>query len=115
MPRFISIVRWKPETFRALIERWKMVVEGKAPKEVMDAVAKMKILSFEVSLGNQCVFEVFEVDDMMTSDIMSYYISDVCEEETYPVVPLEEAWKIVEIIPKETFLQADQPEKYNDK
>lgn len=42
MVMFVNITRWRPETARALPERWMTVINGTAPKPVLDAFAKMK-------------------------------------------------------------------------
>ena len=101
MPRYVTVFRWRPETFRAMIERWRTVVRGEAPKEVLDAYGKVKTISLDISAGNCCGIHVFEVDDLKTADTLGYYMSDVIELETYPVIPLTEAWSIVETIPPE--------------
>lgn len=101
MPMFVTITRWKPETFRALVERWRTMIEGTAPKEVLEAFGKYKNFKSFVSVENRLIIDTFEVDDLKTSNIASYYLSDVCEMEIYPVIPLEEAWSVIESIPLE--------------
>jgi len=63
MVLFVTITRWTPETARALPERWMTVVNGTAPKPVLDAFAKMKIVTQVISLANRFAVMVSEIEE----------------------------------------------------
>lgn len=92
MPRFVNIVRWTPQTARALRERWNTVITGKAPKAVLDAFSKIKVVTFEISLGNNFSLMVYEVEekDLVEANIVAYYLAGVCKMETYPVISVQD-------------------------
>ena len=101
MIRFVSITRWTPETARALAERWMTVVNGTAPKPVLDAFAKMKIITQEISLSNKFAIMVFEIEekDIVKAVPLSLYLQDVCTEEEYPVIGMDDFLKGSEALP----------------
>ena len=101
MVRFVSITRWTPETARALRERWMTVVNGTAPKAVLDAFAKYKVIAQEISLGNNLAVMVMEIPekDLVASTIVTAYLQDVCTMEGYAVMSFEDYMKVVEALP----------------
>ena len=99
MVRLVTITRWTPETVRALEERWNTVTTGKAPKVVLDAFAKFKVITFEMSTANNFAVMVFEVDDVYNADIISRYLANVCTQETYPVVSFDDYLKEMQALP----------------
>jgi len=103
MVRFVSITRWTPETARALAERWMTVVNGKAPKAVLNAFAKIKVITQEISLANRFAVMVFEVEekDLVDTTPLSMYMQDVCTQEEYPVMSMEDYLKAQELLPME--------------
>jgi hypothetical protein len=103
MVRFVSITRWTPETARALYERWMTVVNSTAPKPVLDAFAKIKIITQEISLANKFAVMVFEIEekDLIETTPLSMYMQDVCTEEEYPVMSMEDYLKASEMLPME--------------
>jgi len=103
MVRFVSITRWTPETARALEERWMTVVNGTAPKAVLNAFAKVKIITQEISLANRFSVMVFEVEekDLLATTPLGMYFQDVCTEEEYPVMSMEEYLEAREALPME--------------
>ena len=101
MVRLVTITRWTPQTVRALEERWNAVTTGKAPKVVLDAFAKYKIITFEISMGNNFAVMVFEIDDTTVSDIVARWLIDVCTFETYPVCSFDDYLKEMEALPLE--------------
>ena len=109
MARFVSIVRWTPETVRALTERYMTIIRGEAPKPVLNGFAKLKIITQEVSLGNRLAVMVFEVDekDLVEASIVSMYLQDVCTEEEYPVISMEDWLKALEALPMEKIPKPD--------
>lgn len=103
MLRFVAITRWTPETARALNERWMTVVNGKAPKPVLDAFAKIKYISQEISLSNSIAISVFEIDekDLPKTVPLSMYVQDVCTQEEYLVMSMEDFLRAQETLPIE--------------
>ena len=111
MVRFISITRWTPETARALAERWMTVVNGTAPKAVLNAFAKIKVIANEISLPNRLVVMISEVDekDLVDTVPLSMYMQDVCTQEEYPVMSMEDYLKASEVLPME---KIPKPERW---
>jgi len=103
MIRFVSITRWTPQTARALAERWMTVVNGTAPKAVLDAFAKIKIIAQEISLSNRFAIMVSEIEekDLLETVPLSMYMQDVCTQEEYTVMTMEEYFKVRELLPME--------------
>jgi len=103
MVRFVSITRWTPETARALQERWMTVVNGTAPKPVLNAFAKIKFITQEISLANKFALMVYEIEekDLLATVPLSMYMQDVCTEEVYPVMSMEDYLKASEALPME--------------
>jgi len=111
MVRFVSITRWTPETARAVRERWDTIIKGTAPKPVLDAFAKTKIITQEISLSNKIVLTVFEVEekDMIEVVPFSLYMQDVCTQEEYPVLSMEDYLAGQEKLPAE---KIPKPERW---
>jgi len=103
MVRFVEITRWTPETARALRERWDTVVKGTAPKAVLDAFAKIKWITQELSLPNRMAVMVYEVEekDLVEMTPLSLYFQDVCTQEEYPVMSMEDYLTAQEKLPPE--------------
>jgi len=103
MIRFVSITRWTPETARALQERWMTVVNGTAPKAVLDAFTKIKFITQQISLANRFAIMVSEVEekDLLAAVPLSLYMQDVCTTEEYTVMSMEEYLKVREVLPTE--------------
>ena len=111
MVMFVGIIRWTPETARALQERWMTVVNGTAPKPVLDAFAKSKIITQVVSLSNRFAVMVSEIaeKDMVEANIVNSYFQDVCTQESYAVMSMEDWLKVVEALPME---KIPKPERW---
>jgi len=111
MVRFVSITRWTPETARALQERWMTVINGIAPKAVLNAFAKIKIITQEISLPNRFSVFVMEVEekDLLATAPLSIYMQDVCTQEEYPVMSMEDYLKASETFPME---KIPKPERW---
>jgi len=104
MVRLVVITRWTPQTARAIRERWNTIVKGTAPKAVLDAFAKIKIITNELSLPNRfgvMVFEMEEKNRVEAGTILSLYMQDVCTQEEYPVVSMEDYLAAQEKLPPE--------------
>ena len=103
MVRFVSITRWTPQTARALEERWMTVINGTAPKAVLDAFAKIKFITQEISLSNRFAIMVSEIEekDLLETTPLSMYMQDVCTQEEYTVMTMEEYLKVRELLPME--------------
>ena len=103
MVRFVSITKWTAETARAVRERWNTIAKGTAPKAVLDAFAKIKIITFEISLPNRFVLAVWEAEEKDLIEIVpfSLYLQDVCTQEEYRVMSMEDYMVAQEKLPLE--------------
>lgn len=92
MGRYVSIARGTPELARAWEEKWKTVATGKAPKPVLDAMKKIKIITAEVSVANGLAFWVMEIkdEDWLETNKFARYFTDVVTMEIYPVISIED-------------------------
>ena len=101
MGMFVTITRWTPETARAIRERWMTVVNGKAPKAVLDGFAKVKVITQVTSLVNNCSVMVYELKDkdVVEANNVPQYLGDVCTMETFPVITIEDWLKVTEAVP----------------
>ena len=97
MGRYVSIARGTPELARAWEERWKAIATGKAPKAVLDAMKKIKIITGEVSVANGLAFWVMEIkdEDLLETQKFARYFTDVVRMEQYPVISLEDFNKLM--------------------
>lgn len=103
MVRFASIVRWTPITARAIRERYDSIVKGTAPEAVLDAFAKVKWITQEISLPNHLAIMVFEVEEKDIPAIvpLSLYMQDVSTEDEYQVMTMEDYLAASEALPLE--------------
>lgn len=101
MGLFVSIVRYTPEQAEALEERWNTVLSGTAPKAVMDAFSKMKILNMVESPQNGFSLSIMEVTDQTWLDgtLVCRYLADVAKMEIFPCVSAEDALKLQKMLP----------------
>jgi len=97
MGRYVSIARGTPELARAWEERWKAIATGKAPKPVLDAMKKIKIITLEVSVANLLAFWVIEIkdEDLLETQKFARYLTDVVRIEMYPVISIEDFGKLM--------------------
>jgi hypothetical protein len=97
MGRYVNIVRGTPELAQAWEERWKAIATGKAPKAVLDALTKVKIITLEISLANGFALWVTEVKDEDWLEVQKFihYFTDVVKMEMYPVISLEDFNKLM--------------------
>jgi hypothetical protein len=102
MGRWVSITRWTPEQYSGLIKKWETIVNGTAPKPVLDAWAKIKIITMEFSPANQFTLMVWEMkdEDWPDAGLCSLYMQDVAHLESYPVFSIEEWTKIQAKLPR---------------
>jgi hypothetical protein len=98
---FVSIVRYTPEQAEALEERWDTVLNGTAPKAVMDAFSKMKIINMVESPQNGFSLSIMEVTDQTWLDgtLICRYLADVATLEIYPCVTAEDSLKLRKMLP----------------
>jgi hypothetical protein len=103
MGLFVSIIRYTPEQAEALDKRWDTVLNGTAPKAVMDAMAKMKFITQVTSPQNGFSLSVVEVTDQTWIDgtVVNRYLADVCSVETYPVCSMEQWLEVKKRLPLE--------------
>jgi len=101
--RVVTITRWTPQTARALRERWDTIIKGTAPKTVLDAFAKFKIIANEISLANRFSVMVSEIAEKDYVEItpVSLYMQDVCTQESYVVISMEDYLTAQEKLPLE--------------
>jgi len=104
MTRFVNITRWDPQTARALRERWNAVINGTAPQAVLDAFAKIKWITQDISLPNRLSVMVYEVEekDLLATVPLSLYMQDVCMQEEYLSATMEDFLAASEKLPPET-------------
>jgi hypothetical protein len=103
MGLFVTIGRWKPEQAEAMEKRMDTLLNGTAPKAVMDAWGKIKIITQVISPQNGCSVNVVEVTDQTWIDgtVVCRYMEDVVSLESFPVCSMEEYLKIKEKLPRE--------------
>ena len=103
MGLFVSISRYTPEQAEALEKRWDTILDGTAPKAVMDAWARMKVIAMVASPQNGFNLSVLEVTDQTWIDgtVVCRYMSDVCSMETYPVCSVEQWLEVKKRLPAE--------------
>jgi hypothetical protein len=101
MGLFVSIFRYTPEQAHALEERWDTVLNGTAPKVVMDAFSKMKIINMVDSYHggfSLCIAEVTD-ETWLDGTLINRYLADVATFETYPCVSIEDSLKLQKMLP----------------
>ena len=103
MGLFVSISRYTPEQAEAAEKRWDTLLNGRAPKAVMDALAKMKIIAQVTSPQNGFTLMIVDVTDQTWLDgtLICRYVADVCTLENYPVVSMEDWLKVKAKLPLE--------------
>ena len=103
MGLFVSISRYTPEQAEAAEKRWDTLLNGTAPKAVMDALAKMKIIAQVTSPQNGFTLMIVDVADQTWLDgtLLCRYMADVCALESYPVVSMEDWLKVKAKLPLE--------------
>jgi len=113
MVRFAAIVRWKPETARAVRERYDTIVKGTAPKAVLDAFFKIKWITQEISLPNHLAIMVFEVEekDLLEVALLPMYMGEVCTEDEYQVLSFEDYLAASEKLPLAEIPKPESPTK----
>ena len=108
---FVNITRWTPETARALTDRWMTVVNGTAPKPVLNAFAKMRIISQVISLPNRFAIMISEIaeKDLPETTPLSMYMQDVCTQKQCTVMTMEDWLTASETFSMET---VPKPERW---
>ncbi|MBM4444665.1 MAG: hypothetical protein FJ020_05090 [Chloroflexi bacterium] len=103
MGLFVTIGRWTPDQAEAMDRRFDTLLNGTAPKAVMDAWAKMKIIAQVISPQNGCSVMVVDVTDQTWLDgtLICRYMEDVVSLESFPVCSLEEYLKVKEKLPRD--------------
>lgn len=103
MGLFVSITKYTPEQVEALEKRWGTVLNGTAPKVVMDAYARMKVVAYVASPQNGFSLMITEVTDATWLDgsLVCRYMADVAHMEIYPVVSMEDYLKLAEMLPRD--------------
>jgi len=103
MGLFVTISRYTPEQAEALDERWDTVLNGTAPKAVLDALGKIKIINHVTSPQNGFAVMISEVTDQTWLDgtLVCRYMSDVCTMESYPVCSMEQWLEVKKRLPGE--------------
>ena len=102
MARYVTIIRWTAEQAEELARRARAVRELKAPKEILAAVAKMKMISTAYSPSNFFNIVIFEVDDkdFVEANLVTIYYMNTCSIETYPVLSEADTLKLGELTEK---------------
>jgi len=101
MGLFVTITRYTPEQAEALEERWNTIMNGTAPKAVMDAFSKMKFINMVQSPQNGFSLAIVEVTDQtwLAGTLMCRYLADVARMESYPCVSAEDMLKLQKMLP----------------
>ena len=101
MGLFVSIYRYTPEQVEALEERMNTIMNGTAPKAVLDAFSKMKIINWVESLNNGFSLVIAEVTDetWLDGNLINRYLGDVVKMEAYPCVSMEDSLKLSKMLP----------------
>jgi hypothetical protein len=106
MARYVSIFRWKPENARAAFQRGQSLTNGTAPKEIIAAAAKIKIISQNYCPYNNFTLLIYEVEekDLIEASLVTIYFQNVMSMETYPVLNEADSMKLnkmyIKIIPE---------------
>jgi len=111
--RYMAVTTWNSQNARALNMRYNDLITGKAPKEVLEGFAKIKVIATETSLGSRTSFMLYEVADenLIAATAVSMYFQEVCEQVTYPVISFEDYMKVRKILPPEKFPKPESPWK----
>ncbi len=98
---FVSITRYTPDQAEALEERWNTIMNGTAPKAVVDAFSKMKIVNMVQSPQNCFSLAIVDVTDQtwLEGTLICRYLADVATQENYPCVSAEDALKLQKMLP----------------
>ena len=109
----MTVTTWTPEQARALNVRYDELISGKAPKEVMDGFAKLKLITTEVSLPNRISFMLYEYndEDAVAASAVSMYFQEVCTQKSYAVLKFEDYLKVRKLLPPEKMPKPDSPWK----
>ena len=101
MVMFVTITRWTPQTARALTKRWMTVVNGTAPKPVLDAFSKIKIITQVISMPNRLAVMVSDIEekDLVDTTPLNMYLQDVCTQEEFTVMSMEDWLRAREALP----------------
>jgi len=88
MGRYVTIFKWKPENASELFRLTQSLTNGKAPKEIIAAAAKIKMISQSTSPYNNLSIITYEVDDndLVEATLVILYFQGCCSMETYPVL-----------------------------
>lgn len=80
MGRYVTIFKWKPENAQELFRLSQSLTNGKAPKEVIAAAAKIKMISQSTSPYNNMSFLTYEVDDndFVEATVVTLYLQGCC-------------------------------------
>ncbi len=99
MGRFMTIIKWKPEQALELGRRFRAITERTAPQEILDAVAKMKIVTQAYSPNNFFIATIYDVDekDYVEATLAAIYVIDTCTMKTYPVLGEADTVKLGEL------------------
>ena len=93
MGLFVTISRYTPEQAEAAEKRWDTMLKGTAPKAVMDALAKMKIIAQVASPQNGFSLMIVDVTDQ-TPGWMEPYSADTWQTCAPWKVIRSSVWKI---------------------
>ena len=102
MGRYVTIFRWTAEQAQELNRRSRTLTDLTAPKEVLAALAKIKIIWTAHSPNNFFNILIYEVDekDMVEATLVAIYFMTTCSLETYPVLNEADSLKLGEMVQK---------------
>ena len=102
MPRYMTIYRFKAENFKHAFDKFMTLMDGRAPKEVLEANKKLTVENMEMVGGWNFFMAIWEIkeEDMWAAQVVAMYLDDSFAMETYPIVPMELHNKALDIFKK---------------
>ncbi|MFX0187193.1 MAG: hypothetical protein ACFE8A_05600 [Candidatus Hodarchaeota archaeon] len=96
MARYVTIFRWKPENAREAFQITQSLPNRTAPKEILAAAAKIKIISQNFCPYNNLSIVIYEIDekDFVETSLITMYFQGVFSMETYPVLNEADSTKL---------------------
>ncbi len=91
--RCVIIWRWAPERLFDMFKAVSGMKKGEAPKAVVDALKRVKFISFEIAYGQNCLVTVCEGDEVSIATIGRYFGS-LATAQILPSISLEELLKL---------------------
>ncbi|MDM8001036.1 MAG: hypothetical protein QUS33_13895 [Dehalococcoidia bacterium] len=103
MGLFVWIARYTPEQSIGVENRWNTMANGTAPKAVLEAWGRIKVLEMLPSPQNGFAMMVVDVpeDAWVDAAVCARYMADVWSLESYPVINMEQYAEMTKRLPLE--------------